>query len=283
MKCPKCSAPITAKPDAQGYLICAGCGARLRSRAATQAAATGAAPPPAPAAAAAAPAAAPPAPLKAPAAPAPPPAAPTPLAFAAPAEAPAAASLAQVLAELRAVRQTQQEILALLRGRPAASPVPASLPPQSVPGFGVTGFEASAEDPDPDPRPRPAPARSRRRVILLDDEPATRGAATEALRGRGLEVVSTETGKQAITAIGESKPDAIVMEIGIEGDMPGRDFVNIVKATMDWVDIPLVLFTRVPVADEEEARTLHGADLYVQKGPGAEAALAERLAGVLGR
>ncbi len=30
MKCPKCSAPITAKPDAQGYLICAGCDARLR-------------------------------------------------------------------------------------------------------------------------------------------------------------------------------------------------------------------------------------------------------------
>jgi CheY-like chemotaxis protein len=278
MKCPKCSAPITAKPDAQGYLICAGCGARLRSRAAAQAATAGAAPPAAPAAP---PVPAPPPPPKA-AAPAPPPSAPTPLAFPAPAEAPA--SLAQVFAELRAVRQTQQEILALLRGRPAASPVPASLPPHAAHGFGgATGFEASAEEPDPDPRPRPAPARSRRRVILLDDDAATREAAKESLRSRGLEVVATETGKQAIAAIGESKPDAIVMEIGIEGDMPGRDFVNIVKATMDWVDIPLVLFTRVPVADEEEARTLHGADLYVQKGPGAEAALAERLAGVLGR
>ncbi|MCM2257178.1 MAG: response regulator [Vicinamibacteria bacterium] len=274
MKCPKCSAPITATPDAQGYLICSGCGARLRSKASMQAAAAPAPSAPAPTAAPAPPPAAPAAPARAAAA------APTPLAFPAPAERPAGGELAQVLAELRAVRQVQQEILALLRARPTAS-VPASLPPQAAAGYGgPTGFDASADDLQ---EPRPPVARSGRRVVLLDDDPITRETATQLLGRQGLEVVATATGKEAINVIAQAKPDAIVLEIGIEGDMPGRDFVNIVKATMDWVDVPLVLFTRVPVADEEEARTIHGADQFVQKGPGAEVVLGQRLAVVLGR
>src|SRR6188474_3232272 len=34
MKCPRCQSSITASPDAEGFLICPGCGARLRSRSA---------------------------------------------------------------------------------------------------------------------------------------------------------------------------------------------------------------------------------------------------------
>ena len=34
MKCPRCQSSITATPDAEGFLICPGCGARLRSRSA---------------------------------------------------------------------------------------------------------------------------------------------------------------------------------------------------------------------------------------------------------
>src|SRR2546426_7440902 len=33
MKCPKCKAAVTSAPDAVGLIICAKCGARLRSRA----------------------------------------------------------------------------------------------------------------------------------------------------------------------------------------------------------------------------------------------------------
>ena len=34
MKCPRCQSSITASPDPEGFLICPGCGARLRSRSA---------------------------------------------------------------------------------------------------------------------------------------------------------------------------------------------------------------------------------------------------------
>src|SRR5436309_15911767 len=36
MKCPKCKAAVTTAPDASGVIICQKCGARLRTRAATE-------------------------------------------------------------------------------------------------------------------------------------------------------------------------------------------------------------------------------------------------------
>ena len=47
---------------------------------------------------------------------------------------------------------------------------------------------------------------------------------------------------------------------------------------MEWVDIPIVLYTRVPVAGQREARTIHGADELVPKdAPGAGETLAAKV------
>jgi hypothetical protein len=48
--------------------------------------------------------------------------------------------------------------------------------------------------------------------------------------------------------------------------MGGKDVVNVIKATMEWVDIPIVLYTRLPIASQKEARQIHGADELVPKG-----------------
>jgi hypothetical protein len=50
-----------------------------------------------------------------------------------------------------------------------------------------------------------------------------------------------------------------------------------VKATMEWVDVPIVLYTRVPIESQKEARTIHGADELVPKGVGAPEALVARV------
>jgi hypothetical protein len=59
--------------------------------------------------------------------------------------------------------------------------------------------------------------------------------------------------------------------------MPGKDVVNVIKATMEWVDVPIVLYTRVPIESQKEARTIHGADELVPKGPGAADLLVARV------
>jgi hypothetical protein len=47
--------------------------------------------------------------------------------------------------------------------------------------------------------------------------------------------------------------------------MPGKDVINMIKATIEWIDIPIVLYTRLLIASQKEARTIHGADEFVSK------------------
>ena len=73
------------------------------------------------------------------------------------------------------------------------------------------------------------------------------------------------------------KPDVIVLELGMGGSMGGKDVINMIKATMEWVDIPILLYTRVPIESQKEARTIHGADEFLLKGPGSPAALVSKV------
>jgi CheY-like chemotaxis protein len=304
MKCPRCRAAIDTPPDPAGHIVCPGCGIRLRRVPSAAKAEGGAAPkPPAgegPAAAAASEAidadktpavVRPPAedlPARADAPPPPddpladldPPPKPTatlppgsarrPLPREAEAS-PAPDVLARILAELKALRRDQERILSLLRGRPSA-PAVLEEPP----------IAASAPLPPPSDEP-PAALRSRQRksVLLIDDDETTRRAAIEALERAEVPVRAEADGNSGLASLARDRPDVIVLELGVGGAMPGKDVINLIKATMEWVDIPIVLFTREPVADQREARTLHGADeLVLKDGPEAAEALASHIIGL---
>jgi CheY-like chemotaxis protein len=176
------------------------------------------------------------------------------------ANSPATASAVDtVLAEVRAVRRMQEEILEMLRGR--AEGIASSRPAND-------DFEGLQE---------PVVRSSRRkRVLLVDDDAGTRDAVEAVLKGGEVPVSVVGDGNSALAAIARDKPDVIVLELGIGGAMAGKDVVNLIKATMEWVDIPIILFTRVPMEGQKEARQVHGADDYVAKGAGgAEAVLAK--------
>ena len=286
MKCPRCQTGIESNPDPAGFRGGPGCGARLRRTAAQTAQAV-----PASVQAGAitlppsdsplgprrvSPKAAPPAAGKTTAA------APRRVgddtarvakaaaaaAIAAPFTAPGAntpatvSAVDAVLAEVRAVRRMQEEILELLRGRAERGYAP--------PSRGNDDFEGMIE---------PAVRSSRRkRVLLVDDDEATRGVVESVLKGGEVPVTAVGDGNSALASIARDKPDVIVLELGIGGAMGGKDVVNMIKATMEWVDIPIILYTRVPMEGQKEARQIHGADDYVAKGPGGpEAVLAKAI------
>jgi CheY-like chemotaxis protein len=296
MKCPKCKATVTSAPDAAGLIICGKCGARLRTRAGSE---TVAAPgvgapssgaetlppgkvrvartgsetlPPAgktvsragsetlAAAGSVAPKADAPAtesePSEKPA--------PRPLPTSVP------AGLETLFDELRAMRVVQDEILALLKERLAGGASPTA-----------TDEPLGADDTGPVPVPAP-PVRSRRRktVLLIDDDPSSRIAALQALEHAEVPTRTAQDGSAGLAAIAQEKPDVIVLELGIDGTMSGKDVVNMVKATMEWVDVPIVLYTRVPIESQKEARTIHGADELVPKGPDGANLLVSRVIGL---
>jgi CheY-like chemotaxis protein len=170
------------------------------------------------------------------------------------------ATLELVLREVRAVRETQQTIVEMLDalrwspGRPSDVPRPA------------------VEEPVPALAAIRAPRR--RTVLLVDDDPQTRAAAVEELLRADVPVRAYAEGLPALGAIAEEKPDVIVLELGLGGDMGGKDLVNMIKATMEWVDIPIILWTREAVPSQKEARQIHGADEVVLKSGGAAALVA---------
>jgi CheY-like chemotaxis protein len=280
MKCPRCSATVPASPDASGFLICPGCGARLRSKSAsggrtlTPPAAPARKPadidaalarldspglnpdvtlPPTPS----------PARVRPPAMPAP---EPTP---SAPSET-STASFDRVLAELAAIRRTQDEILALLRSRPAER---------------SGGGASAADDSFMGGLPSVAQPRDSRRknVLVIDDDARTLNPSVEALQRMGLSVRSVSEGNAGLAAIAEQKPDVLVMELAVAGAMGGKDVINMIKATMEWVDIPIILHTRIPVENQKEARAVHGADDLVLKSPDSAQTVASRVAALLRR
>jgi CheY-like chemotaxis protein len=179
------------------------------------------------------------------------------------------AALAALLSEVRAVRETQQLILEALEELRRAT-VTAHQQPSAV-ARAVADPEVTAAGV---PGLSPIRARRRKTVVLVDDDPTTRAAAVAELQHAEVPVRAFEEGNAALSAIAEEKPDVIVLELGTGGDMGGKDFVNFVKATMEWVDIPIILWTREPVASQKEARQIHGADEVVPKSGGAAALLA---------
>jgi CheY-like chemotaxis protein len=268
MKCPRCQSLVSATPDATGLVVCPGCGARLRSKSAP--AGNAAAPPPAP-----------PPPLARPAA-----IESTLVATrgaAAQASAAAAAdepsALAEILAELRTLREGQQEILNLLHARPGrGEPEPLFQEPA------IHASAAAASDDDGMPA-RPPVVRSRRRktVLVMDDDAAARNEAKAALEKAEVPVRVVGDGNAGLAAIAAEKPDVIVLELDLAGSMQGRDVVNMIKATMEWIDIPIVLYTRMPIENQKEARQIHGADEVVRKGQGSAEVLVSRVISVFRR
>ena len=185
---------------------------------------------------------------------------------------PISPGLDAILLELRALRDGQQEILELLRQVQAASPRPG---PREVAPEPFGSFSDEAPAPAP-----PVRTRRRKTVLIIDDDPDALAAAVDALERAEVPTRAVSDGNTGLAAIAEEKPDVIVMELGLRGAMGGKDVINMIKATMEWVDVPIVLYTRMPIESQREARQIHGADEYVLKGPGSADALVVRVIAV---
>jgi len=281
MNCPRCQSPIGPLSSPDAIVTCPGCGSRLMTRAAalrSQGASgqpTRPALPPEPAA--------PGAPAERQPSPAPVPqrtavklgvssttvsgkaggAAERSGARKAASSAEADVTLELLLSEIQAVRDTQQLILEALGALRRGQPVPAA---------GAAAPD-SADEGD-GPTLSPIRAATRKSVVVVDDDPQTREAAVSELERAGVPVRAFAEANKALSAIAEDKPDVIVLELAVGGELAGKDLVNMIKATMEWVDIPIVLWTRESISNQKEARQIHGADEVVTKSLGAAALVA---------
>lgn len=283
-KCPRCGAAVTGTADDLGFLSCGGCGARLRKAPTVKLTiqsptpTTGSAPVPA--------ASAPP---------------PTPTGNRDP------DSTDSLLARIERVDSSATLPPGLQSNeklRAAGYPTPPSPPTRDT---GIDGLRVGLEAVQKElaalkkshqdlaatvarmsgpkaptstvPPGAPPPASgSPRTLLIVDDDQKAAEETRQACEKLGFRPVVVTAGRAALDAMGKERPALLIIEPLMAGELSGRDLVNYVKSTMEWIDIPILLHTRAKVANHEQARTDYGADDYVLKADGSIALLAKKAA-----
>ncbi len=117
------------------------------------------------------------------------------------------------------------------------------------------------------------------RVLVVDDDPDVRALVELKLRLEGLEVVTAETGEEALAMLSMQSFDLVVLDLM----MPGIDGIEVCRRIRERnADLPVIMLTaRAQESDVERGLTV-GATDYVTK-PFSPRELMLRVRGVLRR
>lgn len=100
------------------------------------------------------------------------------------------------------------------------------------------------------------------RVLVADDDEASRGLLARGLRSSGYEVVVAANGREAAELIRDHPVDAIVSDIS----MPEMSGIQLLKTIRQRdADVPVVLITGSPDVESAMQAVKHGALLYLRK------------------
>ncbi len=108
------------------------------------------------------------------------------------------------------------------------------------------------------------------RILIVDDEPAIRRFLHGLLPAHGYTVVEASTGKEALEAVANQRPEVIVLDLGL----PDLDGVQVTRLLREWTQIPILILS-VRGAEEDKVAALDaGADDYLTKPFGSRELLA---------
>lgn len=108
------------------------------------------------------------------------------------------------------------------------------------------------------------------KILIVEDEPQMRRAVGAGLRASGFEVLTVESGEDALDSIPLTRPEVILLDL----TLPGIDGLEVVRQVRAWSATPIiVLSAREGERDKVTALDL-GADDYLSKPFGMDELLA---------
>jgi two-component system, OmpR family, KDP operon response regulator KdpE len=116
------------------------------------------------------------------------------------------------------------------------------------------------------------------RILVCDDDRQILRALRLVLREAGYEVLTSETGEQALDLAAVRGPHAAVVDLMLP-DMPG---IEVCRSLREWSDIPIIVLSAVGEEAVKIEALQNGADDYVTK-PFSPGELVARIAAVLRR
>lgn len=105
------------------------------------------------------------------------------------------------------------------------------------------------------------------KILIVDDEAHIRlllEQTLEDLEDEGVEILSSDNGKDALDIIGKEKPNLIFLDVMMPG-MNGFEVCRAVKKELQMVDVHIVLLTAKGQEFDKQKGEEAGADLYMNK------------------
>src|SRR5688572_23134670 len=115
------------------------------------------------------------------------------------------------------------------------------------------------------------------RVLVVDDDAATRDVLTAHLKEAGLEVQVAADGQEALDQVHSETPDAVVLDL-LMPVMDGMTFLDRLRASPYHSGLPVIVMTAKELSARERDELTEKASGVITKGDGLE----DRLIEVLG-
>lgn len=104
----------------------------------------------------------------------------------------------------------------------------------------------------------------KKKILLIEDEPNMRELVKARLEQNGYTVVTAGDGYQGIFMARKEKPDLIILDLMIP-KMDGYTVCRTLKASSDFNNVPIVMFTARTAPDDRRRGAEMGADAYLTK------------------
>lgn len=102
------------------------------------------------------------------------------------------------------------------------------------------------------------------KVLLVDDEPEVLEITRFRLEKRGYQVCAAVNGSEAFAEIAVSRPDVVVVDIGLPG-ISGLTFCSMLKTMANYRHIPVIVITGAVSEYSSEDAQHHHANGFLTK------------------
>jgi len=117
-------------------------------------------------------------------------------------------------------------------------------------------------------------------LLLVEDNEMNRDAISRLLERRGFSVLTAEDGEQGLQICRESRPDLVLVDLGLPG-IDGFEVTRQIKADPRTAHIRVIALTARALTSDQEAALASGCDDYDTK-PVDLARLVSKIRGLLG-
>jgi two-component system, OmpR family, KDP operon response regulator KdpE len=114
------------------------------------------------------------------------------------------------------------------------------------------------------------------KILVVDDDPQMARALRINLVARGYQVITVHDGESALRAASESKPDAVLLDLGL----PDIDGSEVITSLRGWSTMPIIVLSARTDNESKVSALDLGADDYVTKPFGMDELLARLRAAV---